>query len=110
MSLFRRSGRDRPDPRPAVERFWQWWAENRSQVLGAAARGEDGEVRRMLGPAVEALDPGLRYAIEPGTDAFHRLVVTAAGRTDLLALAERWRVGAPPEIGRAACAARRYVA
>ncbi|HLR94781.1 MAG TPA: hypothetical protein VK053_09660 [Jiangellaceae bacterium] len=96
MSLFRRSGRDRPDPRPAVERFWQWWAENRSQVLGAAARGEDGEVRRMLGPAVEALDPGLRYAIEPGTDAFHRLVVTAAGRTDLLALAERWRVGAPP--------------
>ena len=96
MPLFRRKDAPDEDPRPAIEAFWQWWAEHRDAVVAAADTGDGATVRGLLGPAVEALRPGLDWELAPGREgARHLLVLSAGGSAQLRPVAARWLVAAP---------------
>ncbi len=85
------------DPRRAVAEFWRWWSEHRDAVLDADLEARQEEVRALLGPAIATLDPDLVWELMPGHTTSHLLVVSGSGSVDRQAIAERWRLAAPPD-------------
>lgn len=95
MGLFRRQTSQAGDPRPAIERFWRWWAENRESIIEAADAHDNDRVAELLRPAVAAIDGGLVGELRRGRDARYLLVVSGGGKPELRVLAERWYLAAP---------------
>jgi hypothetical protein len=95
VSLFRRRSAVTAGPPPAVARFWDWWAAAGDQVAAAVDRGDTAAADALVAPHVRTLDPALRAETGGGRFARRRLVVTAAGRTDLRPLTERWCRASP---------------
>lgn len=108
--VFRRRNVSKPaDPRPAVARFWQWWAEHRDEVLAAVDANRPDDVRALLEPAVTAVDNGLTWEMTAGSQRRHALTLSAGRDTERRAVAERWMLAAPddPDIEFAAARAPR---
>jgi hypothetical protein len=97
VPLFRRKQAADRDPRPAIAGFWAWWAGARPEMAAALAEGDPQRVAGALTQAVGRIHPDLDWALAAGLDgARHALVVSAGGRHDLRAVAERWWLAAPP--------------
>ncbi|MEW9532654.1 DUF695 domain-containing protein [Microbispora sp. NPDC049125] len=95
MRLFGR--KDRPaEQAEAIAGFWTWWAEARPQIDAQVEVEDAGALAEIIGPAVDALDPGLVWEVAPGGTARHALVVTASGDPELRPFAHRWALAAPP--------------
>src|SRR5262245_41109404 len=91
MSLFRRSRRPPADPSPAIAEFWQWWHDHGARSSASAIASTRLEtVAKSLGERVTAIHPDLEWELAPGRRSEHALVVTAAGRPELRAVARRW--------------------
>lgn len=88
-----RIGRRRNDPNEA---FWTWWAGARTGIEAAIADGSLGDHVEEISRHVHAIHPDLEWEFSPGTSSAHVLCVTAAGRRELRAVAERWRLAGPP--------------
>ncbi|WP_051426485.1 hypothetical protein [Jiangella gansuensis] len=97
MAFFRRRSRVPADPRPAIARFWAWWAENRADVVAAAQEQRSDELIALLRPAVAALDPSLTWELSPSSRKRLTLVVSSGGKAELRALVERWVLAAPDD-------------
>lgn len=89
MALFRRSA-----PTPAVHpvtEFWTWWANEGQNLSPHGASAATDELTRR----VAAIHPDLTWHFGPGTDAEHRLTISASGIAQVRPSAERWRRAAP---------------
>lgn len=95
MSLFRRKAQQPADPRPAIEQFWRWWAENRESVISAADASDNDRVAALLGPAVAAIDGDLGWELRDGRSTRYLLVLSGRGKPELRVVAERWYRAAP---------------
>lgn len=92
MGLFRKK-----DKRgEGIAAFWQWWGQSRDEAAAAVANGTAGELAGAFSARINAIHPGLEWELTPGREAAHALVVTAAGKADLRAIAHRWLAQAPP--------------
>lgn len=95
MGLFRRKAEPGADPRPAIDKFWEWWEQNRSDVRAAVAAGDTDRAAALMRPVVAAIDPELEWEVGPGQDAEYVLVVSGGGKPELRAMSERWVLAAP---------------
>ncbi|HSK27535.1 MAG TPA: hypothetical protein VK894_11565 [Jiangellales bacterium] len=97
MPLFRRKqAATAADPRPAIAGFWAWWEGARADVAAALADGEPQRAAPGIAAAVRAVGE-LDWELAAGTEgARHGLVVSAGGKPELRALAQRWWLAAPP--------------
>lgn len=84
------------DTAPAIEEFWQWWAEAAPGLAAAIPAGELADRAGEVGERVQAIDPGLTWEFGPGFAAQHQLVVTTEGDPSLRRIARRWLQAAPP--------------
>lgn len=95
MRLFGRKSDD-GGPSAAIQKFWVWWGEHRSEIDALVEAGEPERLAEVLAPAVAAIHPSLVWEITPGRTAAQALVVTAAGDAELRPVAHRWARAAPP--------------
>lgn len=97
MGFMRRTARQPADPRPAISRFWDWWAERRDEVVAAAEADQRDELRSLLAPAVAALDAGLEWELTAGEGRRFVLALSAGNDDARRAVTERWMVMAPDD-------------
>lgn len=71
-----------------IERFWQWWAQNRGDVLAAAEAGEPAYPRlaAMLDPGTAVLGGDVAWEFGPGDQKQWQLVLSPGGLRSLLPL------------------------
>lgn len=75
----------------AIPAFWAWWeGASRSISPHEASAGTD-----QLTKLIAAIHPDLTWHFSAGTDAQHRLTVSAGGVAAVRPVAERWRRAAP---------------
>lgn len=79
-----------------VAAFWSWWTTGRERVEQAIATGDYGTLTGEVSALVAAIDPGLEWEFSKGRHARHLLCVTPAGKAELRARTERWRLAGPP--------------
>jgi hypothetical protein len=94
VGLFGKQDRT-SDPRPVIAEFWTWWADHRGEVATAAEKPDRAAVESLVGPAVAAIHPELRWEVRSGQSARHLLIVSGGGNLGLRVLAERWALAAP---------------
>ena len=98
--LPRRSGPREAVGGTGVAAFWAWWRAAAVRIEAVVAGGGwgdlTGELREEISARVDAIAAGLEWEIGPGRRARHCLVVSAAGRPELRAAAQRWWRAAPP--------------
>ena len=90
--MLRRRAEAGNDP---VAEFWSWWPGARPRVERAIESGEWGTLIDEFSMRVHAIDPGLEWELGRGQVARHSLCVTPAGKGELRAVTERWRVAGP---------------
>ncbi len=92
MGLFRKKDKSGE----GIAAFWQWWGQSRDEVAAAITNGTAGELADAFSARVNAIHADLEWELTPGRAAAHALVVTAAGKAELRAIAHRWLAQAPP--------------
>ncbi|WP_117210092.1 DUF695 domain-containing protein [Allorhizocola rhizosphaerae] len=94
-----RRARLRPAARPrqaaSIAEFWRWWSRTRNEAAAAIQSGGAAGLADAFSERVHAIHPGLEWELMPGRAAAHALVVTAAGKPELRAVAHRWLAQAP---------------
>ena len=87
---------ERPDPGPAIEAFWMWWAENLDLLEHeVATAGAEATFITPLSAHVTAIHPDLDWEFGKGHTAQHHLCLSAKGNDRLRVIAERWRAAGP---------------
>ncbi|MBB5788040.1 hypothetical protein [Jiangella mangrovi] len=97
MALFRRASREaepaaaEPAAPHPVTAFWAWWADEGHRIDPHGLSPATDELTRL----VRAIHPDLTWHFGAGSEAEHRLTVSAGGAAEVRPSAERWFRAAP---------------
>lgn len=90
--MLRRRAKAETDP---IAAFWSWWSGARGRVEEALTTGDYGSLIDEFQAHLGSIHPGLEWELGKGRLAAHALCVTPAGKGELRALSERWRLAGP---------------